>query len=305
MKDKTFLRNELKNIFKIMIGCFIYSLSVVLFIDPAHIIPGSVTGIGVVVKALTGFPIGMLNLIVNIPLVIWATVILGKRILIYTGLTVLLNSLMMDGLAFLPAFTNNVLLASIFGGVVMGVGLGMLLDAGGSTGGTTIIGHIVNHKRPDIPMGNILMVGDFIIITIGSFFLKDWDLLLYSLIDLYVCVVVINLVMYSGKVQSIAVICSEKVSEIVNEIHGAVNGDVIAEDSEKVIVVARKQDISKIQHAVEATDQKATCLAFYADHAFGRFYKNLAAAPQTDREDQTGVAPDTRRAKELKESKKS
>lgn len=130
MKDKIFLRNELKNIFKIVTGCLIYSLSVVLFIDPVHIIPGSVTGIGVVIKALTGFPIGMLNMIVNIPLVIWAAIILEKRILIYTGLTVLLNSLMMDGLAFLPPFTNNLLLASIFGGVVMGAGLGMILDAG-------------------------------------------------------------------------------------------------------------------------------------------------------------------------------
>ena len=113
-----------------MTGCLIYSLSVVLFIDPLHIIPGSVTGIGVVIKALTGFPIGMLNMIVNIPLVIWAAIILKKRILIYTGLTVLLNSLMMDGLAFLPPFTKNLLLASIFGGVVMGAGLGMILDAG-------------------------------------------------------------------------------------------------------------------------------------------------------------------------------
>ena len=61
MKDKIFLRNELKNIFKIVTGCLIYSLSVVLFIDPVHIIPGSVTGIGVVIKALTGFPIGKIG----------------------------------------------------------------------------------------------------------------------------------------------------------------------------------------------------------------------------------------------------
>jgi uncharacterized membrane-anchored protein YitT (DUF2179 family) len=302
MKDKIFLRNELKNIFKIVTGCLIYSLSVVLFIDPVHIIPGSVTGIGVVIKALTGFPIGMLNMIVNIPLVIWAAIILGKRILIYTGLTVLLNSLMMDGLAFLPPFTNNLLLASIFGGVMMGAGLGMILDAGGSTGGTTIVGHIVNHKRSDIPMGNILMVGDFIIITIGSFFLKNWDLLLYSLIDLYVCVAVINLVMYSGKVQSMAVICSEKVSEIADKIHGTINGNVITTDPEKVIVITKKQDISKIQHLVETTDQKATCLAFYADHAFGKFYENLAAAPEADREDRASVVSDTRWEEELKES---
>ena len=100
MKNEN-LKKDLISVIKIVIGCFLYSLSVVLFIDPVSIVPGSVIGIGVVVKALTGFPIGALNLIVNIPLVIIGTIKLGKRLLIFTGITVLLTSLMMDVLVFL------------------------------------------------------------------------------------------------------------------------------------------------------------------------------------------------------------
>ena len=91
-------KNDAIAIAKIVIGSILYALSVVWFIDPVHIIPGSITGIGVVLKAVLGFPIGQLNFIINVPLVIIGTIVLGKRLLIYTGLTVFLTSLLMDKL---------------------------------------------------------------------------------------------------------------------------------------------------------------------------------------------------------------
>ena len=197
-------RNDAIVIAKIVIGSILYALSVVWFIDPVHIIPGSITGIGVVIKAVLGFPIGQLNFIINVPLVIIGTIVLGKRLLIYTGLTVFLTSVLMDKLAFMQPFTNDVMLASIFGGVIMGVGLGLILDGGGTTGGTTLVGRLISKKYPHVPMGDILMVGDFIIIMAGSFVLQDWDLLLYSLIDLYVCCIrmMIVLLHFAVKVTS-------------------------------------------------------------------------------------------------------
>lgn len=267
-------KKELWNILKIVVGCLIYSLSVVLFLDPAQIIPGSVTGIGVVVKALTGFPIGALNFIINVPLVIWATIVLGKRILIYTGLTVLLTSVMMDGLAFLPAFTDDVLLASLIGGVVMGVGLGLILDGGGSTGGTTIIGHLATHKKPDLPMGNILLIGDFIIIVVGSIFLKDWDLMLYSLIDLYVCVVVINMVMYSYKKQNTSLILCKDPQKTREAIEAALpeRVRVLEQNGTKLVVATMKRDVTEVQKIVEQTDPEAVCHSFEAAYRFGTMF---------------------------------
>lgn len=275
-KGKSLIKSEAMAICKIIAGCFLYALSVVLFIDPAKIIPGSVTGIGVVVKALTGFPIGILSIIINVPLVIWGTIVLGRRLLIYTGLTVLLSSAMIDMLAFLKPFTQDVFLASVFGGVVMGIGLGLILDAGGTTGGTTVVGRLVLKRFPHIPMGNILLVGDFIIITVGSLLLKDWDLLLYSIVDLYVCVVAINKVMYGFKISSLSVILTgrgEKVGEQLLEFKGC---NILHHSEDKVIVASRKQDVSKIQHIVEKIDQDAACTAFDADYSFGRVYGEYA-----------------------------
>ncbi len=265
MKEKQMLCQEALNIFKIVLGCFLYSLSVVWFIDPAQIIPGSVTGIGVVVKALTGFPIGMLNLIINIPLVIVGTIILGKRLLIYTGVTVLLNSVMMDGLAFIKPFTEDVLLASIFGGVLMGIGLGLILDGGGSTGGTTVVGKIISKYRPEIPVGDILMVGDFIIIMVGSFFLKNWDLLLYSLIDLYICVVVINLVMYGYKTQSLTILSCTDGKLLAAELKKAGVCRIVKAEEQEVIVVSRKKYVNKIQKKAAELDPDMTVTSYNAD----------------------------------------
>lgn len=267
------LREEGLTIGKIIAGCFLYALSVVLFIDPVHIIPGSVTGIGVIVKALTGFPIGILSLMINIPLVIWATIVLGKRLLIYTGLTVLLSSVMIDALAFLPALTQDVMLASIFGGVLMGVGLGMILEAGGTTGGTTVAGRLILHRRPDIPMGNILMVGDFIIIMVGSLLLRDWNLLLFSLVDLYVCVVVINKVMYGVGKKSISLLHTGRAKALANVLDSVSFCRILGQTDGQVLLVSRKSDVSKIQRIAEGVDADTSCASFDADYSFGNLIK--------------------------------
>lgn len=271
-QGKRLIKNEAMAMCKITAGCFLYALSVVLFIDPAKIIPGSVTGIGVVVKTLTGFPIGLLSILINVPLVIWGTIVLGKRLLIYTGLTVLLSSAMIDLLAFLRPFTQDVFLASVFGGVVMGVGLGLILDAGGTTGGTTVVGRLVLKKYPHIPMGDILLVGDFIIIMVGSLLLKDWDLLLYSVVDLYVCVVVINKVMYGFKISSLSVIMTKKGQKIGEKLQMLGGCSVLHNSEDKVVVTSRKKDVSKIQSIVEGEDDDAALAAFDATYSFGRVY---------------------------------
>ncbi len=274
-----FGKTEIKELLKIVIGCVIYALSVVLFIDPVQIIPGSVTGIGVVVKALTGFPIGALNLIINIPLVLIGTIVLGKKLLVYTGLTVLLTSVFMDLFAFMEPFTQDVLLASIFGGVLMGIGLGLILDAGGTTGGTTVIGRLILKKNPHIPMGNILLIGDFIIIIVGSLLLKNWDLLLYSIIDLYICVVVINKVMYGFKVDSLSVIVTDKANEIGEKLKSSINCKIIdnkSEENNTLICISSKNDISKVQNIAEETDKDTVCASIDLDYSFGKLKKEVS-----------------------------
>lgn len=254
----------------ILVGCILYSLSVVWFIDPAQIIPGSVTGVAVVTKALFGIPIGVLNLVVNVPLVLIGVFYLGKKLLVYTALTVFLNSFLMDQLAvILRPMTEDMFLASVVGGVMMGIGLGMILRVGATTGGTTVIGRLVVRKYPNLPISNILLVGDFIIITVGSILLQNWDLFLYSVVDLYVCVVAIDKV-YAIDKQSAAVIYSERKEEIAENLRRTLPcRTMICVDSESLVCYCKKTQINQVRKCVQEIAPDAACASVDLAYSFG------------------------------------
>lgn len=127
VKNQSKTNLYIREVAYLLVGCALYALSVVLFMDRIHLIPGSVTGIAVIVKALFHFPIGAVNVAINVPLILVAMFFLGKKMLVYTVITILSTSAMMDYLAFLPPMTTDFMLASIFGGILMGIGLGMIL----------------------------------------------------------------------------------------------------------------------------------------------------------------------------------
>lgn len=260
----------------IVVGCLLYSLSVVWFIDPAQIIPGSVTGIAVVTKALFGIPIGVLNLVVNIPLVLIGVFYLGKKLLVYTALTVFLNSVLIDQMAkVLQPMTQDIFLASVMGGVMMGIGLGMILKAGATTGGTTVVGRLVVRKYPNLPISNILLIGDFIIITVGSILLKNWDLFLYSVVDLYICVLAIDKV-YEVDRRSAAVIYSKRREEIATTLEEKLPCKVIVEPcSTQITCYCRKALINKVQRIVQAADPEAICAMVDLDYSFGSIDRSV------------------------------
>lgn len=268
--DKKQILNEL---FLIVVGCVIYSLSVVLFMDQIHLIPGSVTGIAVVTKALFDIPIGVLNLVINIPLVLIAVFFLGKKLLVYTALTILLNSFLMDWLAFLPPFTTDMMLASIFGGVVMGVGLGMILKAGGTTGGTTVVGRLVTRKYPNVPIGYVLMAGDFIIITVGSVLLKSWDLMLYSLINLYICSIINNVVIYGSETKAAAIVHTDFPQMVQKALCAGLACRTEVLPSGEVVCYCKKSAMNKLQKIVHGADEAADCALVELDYTFGDLLK--------------------------------
>lgn len=108
-------------------------------------------------------------------------------------------------------------------------------------------------------MGSILLVGDFIIITAGSIILKNWDLFLYSLIDLYICVVVIDMVMYGYKIQSLQIIHTSRPEEVKEAVLEKVPCRIIAVTDNMLQVLTRKKDMGNVQHAAQAVDPDCSC----------------------------------------------
>ncbi len=269
MNSQSISKNQvIRELLLIVVGSILYALSVVLFIDPIHVIPGSVTGIAVITKALFNTPIGVVNLVINIPLILVAVFYLGKKLLIYTVITIFLTSVLMDWWAFLPAFTTDMMLASVFGGVVMGIGLGMILKAGATTGGTTVVGRLVVRKHPNIQIGNVLMAGDFVIITVGSILLKDWDLMLYSLINLYICSALNNVVIYGFDRKVAALVYTGSPEKVRDALHDRISCRTML-TREGLLCCCAKSSMMKLERIVKESDVNASCAVADACYTFG------------------------------------
>ena len=180
-------------------GCILYVLSTIL-INPVDIVPGSVLGVSVVANSILGVSIGTVNMICNIPIMIFCTMCFGKKILIYTIMIIVSTSVMIDWwLPYFPAvLVQHGLLLAILGGILMGIGAGLLMRAGGTMGGTTAIGRLLEKRNPRLNMGNTLFVMDTAIIVVGSVLLKSFTGLLYSVVYTLVCSKAIGMI-YSCK----------------------------------------------------------------------------------------------------------
>jgi uncharacterized membrane-anchored protein YitT (DUF2179 family) len=188
-----------KEVIMLIAGCLFYVISTIL-INPVDIVPGSVLGISVVAHSLFGISIGTVNVICNVPIMILCTIYFGKKILIYTILIIISTSALIDW--WLPLFP--VVFAdygwglAILGGGLMGAGAGLLMRAGGTMGGTTAVGRILQKKNPKINMGSALFIMDTAIIIAGAVLLNSFTGFLYSIVYTFVCAKVIDFI-YSYK----------------------------------------------------------------------------------------------------------
>lgn len=198
MQDKPFTKKWFANYSLIFIGSFILAAGFVFFITPYKFVPGGVYGIGIVFHHLTkgllpffpeGFPIGLFGLILNIPLTITGIKILGPRFGVKTVLGFFLTSLFMDGLTmywgYHPLVEDNALLSSIFGGLLLGFGLGLIFKSKASSGGSDIVAMIMA-KYTRLPLGQLLIYIDSIIVLLGLIVFRDWSIPLYSWIVIFI-----------------------------------------------------------------------------------------------------------------------
>lgn len=193
------MRGWAKEAVILMAGCLFYVLSALL-INPVAIVPGSVLGVSVVAHELLGMPIGMVNLLCNVPIMIFCTRCFGKKILVYTIVIIVTTSVLIDWwLPFFPVvLSQHGLMLAALGGVLMGLGAGLLMRAGGTMGGTTAIGRILERRYPGMNMGAALFIMDTTVILAGVVLLKSFAGLLYSVVYTLICSKVIDMV-YSYK----------------------------------------------------------------------------------------------------------
>lgn len=139
----------------LLVGSVLYGVGTQCFISTAQVAPGGASGIALMVNYLTGAPIGILTLFVNLPLLGLAWFQLSRKFAVRTAAACLLSSLVLDLLIapYVPVYTGDRLLSSMFGGVLVGLGMAFVFLSGCTTGGSDIVGYLIQKKSPIFPSG--------------------------------------------------------------------------------------------------------------------------------------------------------
>lgn len=188
----------LKGILLILIGCIPYAWSMVV-INHVSTIPGSAIGISVICNVLFETPIGVVNLLLNVPIMFIGTFFFGRKILLYTIVALAGTSFLIDW--WVPLYASHMIgnpfVLTILGGILMGIGAGIILSTGASLAGTTMIGKLLIFKFTRMKLGNVLIILDGMIICCGALLMHNVMALLYSTIYTIVFTKIIDLIFYN------------------------------------------------------------------------------------------------------------
>lgn len=267
---------------QILLGCLIGGASYPLFLVPHNIAPGGLTGVATILNYLFRLPVGVTSLVLNIPLFLIGYKSMGKIFVIRSLVATILFSLAIDILPF-QSITEEPLLAALFGGVMLGVGLGLVLRGGATTGGTDMVARMVHRKFPFITVGSFLFALDCIVVITAGLLMGTSEAL-YALICIFVSAKVIDVVMVGMTANKACFIMTrnwEKISgRILSELergvtHLSARGAYTGKENPVILCVASRQEIVQIKNIVREEDGSAFMFITEAHEALGEGFSRL------------------------------
>lgn len=261
-------------------GSAIFSVSVNMFSAPNNIVQGGLTGIGTVANYLFSLPIGMVMLVLNIPLFILAYRYLRGRFVIKTIVSTVIFTTFIDlGAYIIPPYRGDMLLSCIFCGVLSGTGLAMVFLTGATTGGTDIIAMLIRKRRPDISVGNIMLVADLAVIGLSFAVYGKTESIMYAVIVIFISAKAIDFVLYGREHTKLVFIITTKkdllLSMILLEIgRGAsvipVTGGYTGKDKNLILCAVKKMQIREILRLASDKDPEAFTVICDAGQIVGK-----------------------------------
>ncbi len=271
------LVQRLKETLYVTLGAFILAISVNLIFLPNQIVAGGASGLSIVLNELFGWNVALTLYAINIPLLILCFLLLGKDVGFKTIYGSLINPFFIAITGSLPPLTNNIFLATLYGGVLTGIGLGLVFRGNASTGGSAIISQIVN-KYFKISLGvSVFVVDGFVIATALFVFTKDT--VLFSLISLFIIGRVIDRVQVGVLRSKNLFIISEKYEAIhqmfIKELDKGVTllpieGGYTQKQGKIIMTVIPEKEFMAIKEAILAIDETAFFVALDASEVNGR-----------------------------------
>lgn len=254
----------LKRFIFITIGAILMAVALELFLVPNQVIDGGITGVSIVLSAITPVPLGLFIFLINIPFLLVGYKQIGKTFAFSTLYGIALMSATTLWLHHAEPFTNEKILAVLFGGLLLGLGVGMVIRFGGSLDGTEIVAILLS-KKMRIPVGQIIMfINVFIFILAG--FVFGWDSAMYSIFAYYIASKVMDIVVEGLDESKSVTIISNEYEEIAEAITNRLGrnstflyarGGYSKEDTQMIYCVVTRLEVAKLKAIVHEIDSKA------------------------------------------------
>ena len=216
---KSGLRSHIADAAAIVVGSIMFAVAYDVFLEPNSIAPGGVSGVAMVVNhVFPAAPTGILIIAINLPLFLLGRKVEGRAFLIKSVCGTVVSSVAIDLLKGRWTYTDDPIMAALFGGVIMGAGLGIIMLRGATTGGSDIAGRLLALKFPSLSVGRLMFIVDTGVILLAAVVFGHINYALYAIVALYVSTAVLDTIIYGADSARVAYIITPKVEEVVRAI---------------------------------------------------------------------------------------
>lgn len=260
-------------------GSAVFALGFALFLQPNDMNAGGISGLAQVAVELIGFgSVGSISILINLPLFVLGGMKIGKRFFAGSLLGMLLSSVLIDLFALIPVPAVDPLMSVLYGGVLCGLGLGLVFICGTSTGGSDILVRLLKLRWRSVPIGQISMCFDAVVVALTGLVFGDLSKALYTGIAVFVTGQIIDAVVYRFDYSKVALIISPKYEEIVRLIdtklyRGATylygQGTYSGQNTKVVLTAVKKQQIAELKELVISVDPDAFIIVQEAHQVLG------------------------------------
>jgi len=276
---------KLKNALLILIGCAIMGLAYAMFLIPHHFVPGGISGIAMIANYFSGLPVGALIMVFNIPIFLLGLKTMGKKYVVNSLAGMVVSSVFIDlfhEVLKLPSATGNPVLASIYGGVMLGVGLGIVFRGRASTGGSDIIGMVLS-KYTGMSLGYGIMITDFLVISASGLALHSLEAPLYGYLVLFLSTKVIDMILEGWSYSKLVIITSTRVDEIADFILRGLDRSGTAlrsrslylnREGEIILTVIHRKQLADLRRFIKKTDPEAFVIINDTYDVLGKGFKS-------------------------------
>lgn len=266
-------------IIAVLIGSIFLAVGFNFFLIPHQQLSGGLSGVSMLIGYFAdNWNIGLLYFLLNVPIMIWGLILLGKRFIVLSVISVIATTWLMQVVP-VQMFVNDPILSAIFGGVLVGLAAGISLRAGGSTGGFDIVGSIVTRNH-DFPLGQLVFGLNGLVVLALGYYKENWDLALYSVLSIYMSSAIMDMI-HTRHLKVTAFIVTQEKDKLLSHLlqHRGVTvlkteGAYSRREQDMLMTVTTRYELADLKKIIRDNDPKAFVNIVETTGILGEFRRN-------------------------------